>query len=69
MKCKMNSNIQNSMNTFRINAMMENESDKEPLVFTFNLPGTDEESIYKILENMTSVKRIISVENINNIKQ
>jgi len=49
--------------------MMENESDKEPLVFTFNLPGTDEESIYKILENMTSVKRIISVENINNIKQ
>tara|TARA_R110002074_G_scaffold131933_1_gene274687 strand:- start:473 stop:637 length:165 start_codon:yes stop_codon:yes gene_type:complete len=52
------------MNTFRINAMMENESDKEPLVFTFDLPGTDEESIYKILENMNSVKKIISVENI-----
>ena len=57
------------MNTYRINAIMENNDEASPIVFTFDLPGTDEESIYKVLENMKTVKRIISVENINNIKQ
>jgi hypothetical protein len=28
------------------------------------LPGEDEESVYTIVENMNSVKKIISVENI-----
>ena len=56
------------MNTFRINAIMDNDDEKSPIVFTFDLPGTDEESIYKILENMTSVKKIISIENIKSIK-
>ena len=52
------------MNTFRINAVMENDDEKSPIVFTFDLPAKDEDSIYTILENMTSVKRIISVEKI-----
>ncbi len=52
------------MNTFRINAVMENDDEKSPIVFTFDLPGEDEDSIYTILENMKSVKRIISVEQI-----
>jgi len=52
------------MNTFRINAVMENDDEKSPIVFTFDLPGEDEDSIYTILENMKSVKRIISVEKI-----
>ena len=52
------------MNTFRINAVMENDDEKSPIVFTFDLPANDEDSIYTILENMKSVKRIISVEKI-----
>ena len=52
------------MNTYRINAIMENDDEKSPIVFTFELPGEDEESVYRILENMNSVKKIISVENI-----
>ena len=52
------------MNTFRINAIMENDDEKSPIVFTFELPGEDEESVYRIVENMNSVKKIISVENI-----
>ncbi len=52
------------MNTFRINAVMENDDEKSPIVFTFDLPGEDEDSIYTVLENMKSVKRIISVEQI-----
>jgi|TARA_B110000261_G_C12930638_1_gene296361 hypothetical protein len=50
---------------FKINAIMENGDDKSPIVFTFDLPGTEEDSIYKTLENMKSIKRIISVEEIN----
>ena len=50
---------------FKINAIMENGDDKSPIVFTFNLPGTEEDSIYKTLENMKSIQRIISVEEIN----
>ena len=46
-------------------AIMENGDDKSPIVFTFDLPGTEEDSIYKTLENMKSIKRIISVEEIN----
>jgi hypothetical protein len=58
--------IRNSkkMNTYRINAIMENDDEKSPIVFTFELPGEDEESVYTIVENMNSVKKIISVENI-----
>jgi|TARA_B110000238_G_scaffold148053_1_gene159639 succinyl-CoA synthetase alpha subunit len=52
------------MNTYRINAIMENDDEKSPIVFTFELPGEDEESVYTIVENMNSVKKIISVENI-----
>ena len=52
------------MNTYRINAIMENDDEKSPIVFTFELPGEDEESVYRIVENMNSVKKIISVENI-----
>ncbi len=52
------------MNTFRINAIMDNDDEKSPIVFTFDLPGENEDSIYTILENMKSVKKIISVENI-----
>jgi len=57
------------MNTYRINAIMENNDEKSPIVFTFDLPAEDEESVYRIVENMTSVKKIISVENVNKIKQ
>lgn len=52
------------MNTFRINAIMENDDEKSPIVFTFDLPAADENSIYSIVENMKSVKKIISIENI-----
>ena len=55
------------MNTYRINAIMENDDEKSPIVFTFELPGEDEESVYTIVENMNSVKKIISVENIKQI--
>ena len=55
------------MNTYRINAIMENDDEKSPIVFTFELPGEDEESVYRIVENMNSVKKIISVENIKQI--
>ena len=27
------------MNTYRINAIMENDDEKSPIVFTFELPG------------------------------
>jgi len=50
------------MKTFRINAIMENDDEKSPIVFTFDLPGKNEESVYTLVENMKSVKRIISVE-------
>ena len=56
------------MNTFRINAIMDNDDEKSPIVFTFDLPGTDEESVYSIVESMKSVKKIISIENIKSIK-
>lgn len=56
------------MNTFRINVIMENEDETSPIVFTFDLPGKNEESIYKMVENMKSVKKIISIENIKSIK-
>jgi len=56
------------MNTFRINAIMDNDDEKSPIVFTFDLPAVDENSIYTIVENMKSVKKIISIENINSIK-
>ena len=52
------------MNTFRINAIMENDDEKSPIVFTFDLPAADENSVYSIVESMKSVKKIISIENI-----
>ena len=55
------------MNTFRINAIMENGDEKSPIVFTFELPAENEDSVYTIVENMKSVKKIISVENIKQI--
>jgi hypothetical protein len=55
------------MNTYRINAIMENDDESSPIVFTFELPAEDEESVYRIVENMNSVKKIISVENIKQI--
>jgi DnaK suppressor protein len=50
------------MKTFRINAIMENDDEKSPIVFTFDLPGKNEESVYTLVENMKSVKKIISVK-------
>jgi hypothetical protein len=47
---------------FKINAIMENGNDNDPIVFTFELPGLDEESIGLVLNKMNSIKRIISVE-------
>jgi hypothetical protein len=56
------------MNTFRINAIMDNDDEKSPIVFTFDLPAADENSVYSIVESMKSVKKIISIENIKSIK-
>ena len=47
---------------FKINAIMENGDDKSPIVFTFDLPGIDEQSVGLVLNKMDSIKRIISVE-------
>lgn len=47
---------------FKINAIMENGNDKDPIVFTFDLPGLDEQSVGLVLNKMDSIKRIISVE-------
>ena len=41
---------------------MENGNDKDPIVFTFDLPGLDEQSVGLVLNKMDSIKRIISVE-------
>ena len=47
---------------FKINAVMETGNDKDPIVFTFDLPGTDENAVGLVLSEMKSVKRIISIE-------
>lgn len=47
---------------FKINAIMETGNDKDPIVFTFDLPGLDEQSVGLVLNKMDSIKRIISVE-------
>jgi len=47
---------------FKINAIMETGNDKDPIVFAFDLPGVDENSVKLVLLKMKSVKRIISIE-------
>jgi hypothetical protein len=47
---------------YKITAIMENEDDNNPIVFTFDLPGPDEKAIGMTLSKMDSIKRVISVE-------
>ena len=46
-------------------AIMESHNDEEPIVFSFNLPGTDEKGVGMTLSKMDSIKRVISVEEIS----
>lgn len=50
---------------FKINAVMETGNDKDPIVFTFDLPGEDENSVKLVLSKMDSIKRIISIDETN----
>ena len=50
---------------FRIMAIMESHNDEEPIVFSFNLPGMDEKGVGMTLSKMDSIKKVISVEQID----
>lgn len=47
---------------FKITALMETNDEKDPIVFTFDLPAPDEKGINKFLGKMDSIRKIISVE-------
>lgn len=41
---------------------METNDEKDPMVFTFELPGVDEKSVGMTLSKMDSIRKIIAVE-------
>ena len=41
---------------------METGDSKEPIIFTFDLSGVDENSVGNTLNKMDAIKRVISVE-------
>lgn len=47
---------------FKITALMETNDEKDPMVFTFDLPAPDEKGINKFLGKMDSIRKVISVE-------
>tara|TARA_X000001036_G_C20093555_1_gene568176 strand:+ start:248 stop:457 length:210 start_codon:yes stop_codon:yes gene_type:complete len=47
---------------YKVNAVMDTGNDKEPIVFSFDLPGIDEQSVGNQLNKMNSIRKIISIE-------
>ena len=47
---------------YKITALMETGDSKEPIIFTFDLPGVDENSVGNTLNKMDAIRRVISVE-------
>jgi len=46
---------------YKVVALME-MGEAEPVIFNFNLPGVDENSIGQTLSKMESIRKVISVE-------
>jgi len=47
---------------YKIVALMETGDSKDPIVFTFDLPGVDENSVGITLNKMNAIRKVISVE-------
>jgi len=47
---------------FKVTALMETHDEKDPMIFTFDLPATDEKGVGMLLSKMDSIRKIISVE-------
>lgn len=48
---------------YKVMAVMDNgKQNKEPLIFTFDIPGVDEKSVGMTLSKMDTIHKIISVE-------
>ncbi len=47
---------------FKITALMETHDENDPMIFTFDLPATDETGVGMLLSKMDSIRKVISVE-------
>jgi hypothetical protein len=47
---------------FKITALMETHDENDPMIFTFDLPATDEKGVGMLLSKMDSIRKVISVE-------